>query len=284
MKKMTSFRNRFKSLKCCADDLSHFTSQEIQSYSSLINTLMRKIFAKSCYTLILFFCFNSYAQNDSIFYKTHSQIFSLSPISKKVDKVNGLVFGVGHFENSRIDKQTINGLNIEVNGAPIAGAFVGFLSIMYLPEVIKNNNVPITGENDFEKNKGLNTNLKLKINGINISTGCFFTSTSMNGLNISVGNIYDDFNGVSITGIGNISNNHNGIAIGLFNGNNNLKGMNVGVFNVTYELKGIHLGVINYVKINKGVQVGIFNRSYSKGLQVGLWNVNKKRSFPFINW
>ena len=284
MKKIILFRERFNNQKCCADDFSYYTSREIRSYSSLINVLMRKLFVKSYNALIIFFCFNSYAQNDTIFDKTHSQIFSLSPISKKVDKVNGVVFGVGHFENSRIDKQTINGINVEVNGAPIAGAFLGFISIMYLPEVIKNNNVPITGENDFEKIKGLNTNLKLKINGINISSGCFFTSTSMNGLNISLGNKFDNFNGVSITGIGNISNNHNGIAIGLFNGNNNLKGMNIGVFNLTYELKGLHLGVINYAKINKGVQVGIFNRSYSKGLQVGLWNVNNKRSFPLINW
>lgn len=284
MKKSDLFRNRIKSIKRCSEDLSIYTSKELYSYSCLINSLMRKMFVKSYLVLLLLVSVGSYAQNDSISYETHSQIFSLTPISKKVDKVNGLAFGVGHFDNKNISKQTINGLNVEVNGAPIAGAFLGFMSIMYLPEIIKNNNVPIIGEEDFEKIKGLNTNLKLKINGINISSGCFFTSTSMNGLNISVGNIYDDFNGVSITALGNISDTHNGIAIGLYNGNNNLKGLNVGVFNLTYELKGMHLGLVNYVKINKGIQIGIFNRSYSRGLQVGLWNVNNKRSFPFINW
>ena len=42
-------------------------------------------------------------------FETHSQIFSLSPISKKVDNVNGLVFGVGHYQNRHVEKQTING-------------------------------------------------------------------------------------------------------------------------------------------------------------------------------
>lgn len=45
---------------------------------------------------------------DSI--QTHTQIFSLSPISKRVEKVNGLVFGVGHYDNKFIKKQTINGV------------------------------------------------------------------------------------------------------------------------------------------------------------------------------
>ena len=36
--------------------------------------------------------------------KLKSQIFSLSPISKKVDVVNGLAFGIGHFENRNIQK------------------------------------------------------------------------------------------------------------------------------------------------------------------------------------
>ena len=284
MKKPDLFISRIKRIKRCSEDLSIYTSKELYAYSCLINSLMRKMFAKTCLVILMLVSVCSNAQNDSIFNKTHTQIFSLSPISKKVKKVNGLAFGVGHFDNKKIKNQTINGLNLEVNGAPIAGAFLGFMSIMYLPEIIKNNNIPITGENDFEKINGLNTNLNLKINGINISSGCFFTSTSMNGLNISLGNKYDDFNGVSLTVLGNISDNHNGIAIGLFNANNNLKGMNVGVFNLTYELKGVHFGVINYSKINKGIQIGLFNRSYSKGLQVGIWNVNNRRSLPFINW
>lgn len=80
-----------------------------------------------------------FSQNNVSSDSKHSQMFSLSPISKKVDKVNGLVFGVGHVENKNIDSQTINGLNIEANPAPIAGALISFIAIMHLPDVIKIN-------------------------------------------------------------------------------------------------------------------------------------------------
>jgi hypothetical protein len=147
---------------------------------------------------LVFVAFKSLGQ-DTITYKpTHSQIFSLSPISKKVDKVNGLVFGVGHVDNKNIQNQTINGLNIEANPAPAAGVLIAFITLIYLPEIIKNNS---------KKNDSLSVyvepNLKIEnwkktpyltLNGINISTGCFFTATSMNGLNISLGNKFTYFN------------------------------------------------------------------------------------------
>ena len=84
------------------------------------------------------FSISMFSQNNVSSNSKHSQIFSLSPISKKVDKVNGLVFGVGHVENKNIESQTINGLNIEANPAPIAGALISFIAIMHLPDVIKN--------------------------------------------------------------------------------------------------------------------------------------------------
>src|SRR5690606_18190943 len=48
-------------------------------------------------------------RNDSI------KIFSLSPISRRVNRVNGFALGVGHYENHRITFQKINGLNIEAS-------------------------------------------------------------------------------------------------------------------------------------------------------------------------
>lgn len=53
-------------------------------------------------------------RNDSI------KIFSLSPISKRVKKVNGFALGVGHYENQKIQLQTINGLNVEVSPLSLA--------------------------------------------------------------------------------------------------------------------------------------------------------------------
>lgn len=52
---------------------------------------------------------NNNLRNDSI------KIFSLSPISKRVNKVNDFALGVGHYENQNIKIQTINGLNIEAS-------------------------------------------------------------------------------------------------------------------------------------------------------------------------
>tara|TARA_R110000850_G_scaffold41434_1_gene106205 strand:- start:107858 stop:108286 length:429 start_codon:yes stop_codon:yes gene_type:complete len=136
----------------------------------------------------------------------------------------------------------------------------------------------------FIKIEKWNSNPNLKLNGINLTTGCFFTSSSMNGLNISLGNKFNDFNGLSLSAFGTIADNQNGVSIGLYNANNHLKGITIGVMNSSYELKGSQIGLVNYCKENKGIQIGVFNRSFSRGLQIGLWNLNNKRAFPFINW
>lgn len=218
--------------------------------------------------------------------KQHSQIFSLSPISKKVDKVNGLVLGVGHVENRHISSQVINGLNIEANPAPAVGALMGFMSLMYLPEIIKNNkksNHIRNSEEDY-KIKNMSYTPELKLNGLNISSGCFFTTTSMNGLNISAGNKFRNFNGLSVTVLGTITDHQNGLLVGIYNANNDLSGSTIGVYNQSYQLSGLHIGVFNQTRINRGLQVGVFNKSNSKGFQLGIWNVNSKRSMPFLNW
>jgi hypothetical protein len=223
---------------------------------------------------------------DTIVYKpTHSQIFSLSPISKKVDKVNGLAFGVGHVENRKVENQTINGLNLEANPAPIAGALMAFMAISYLPDIIENNakkHDSIIKHNFIIKNWNYTANLK--INGLNLSTGCFFTTTNMDGLNISLGNKFKNFNGLSITPLGTISDKINGVSIGIINANTNLKGATFGLYNQTYELTGFQFGIVNQVEKNHGIQLGVFNKSYSRGLQLGVWNKNSKHSFPFLNW
>jgi hypothetical protein len=246
---------------------------------------------KTPFLAVLSFAFGcSYAQN-SILVKNdsvvlHSQIFSLSPISKKVNEVNGLVFGIGHIENKKIEYQTINGLNIEANPAPAAGAFYAFMSLMYIDEIIKNNKTKALAKTTDEDFKIKNTSYAphLKLNGLNVSSGCFFKATTMNGLNISAGNKFNDFNGLSITVLGTIADHQNGLSVGVYNANNNLAGSTIGVYNQSYQLSGLHVGVFNQTRINKGLQIGVFNKSNSKGFQLGLWNVNNKRSMPFLNW
>lgn len=247
---------------------------------------------KTSFLVFLLFAFGIINAQDTIKIQTidsveqHSQIFSLSPISKKTDKVNGLVLGVGHVENRRISSQTINGMNIEANPAPAAGALYVFMSLMYIEEIIENhkkNSVVKTTEEDY-KIKNMNYTPELKLNGLNISSGCFFTTTSMNGLNISAGNKFNDFSGLSVTALGTIADHQNGLSVGIYNGNNDLVGASIGIYNQSYQLSGLHLGIFNQTRINRGLQIGVLNKSNSKGFQLGLWNINNKRSMPFLNW
>ena len=66
----------------------------------------------------------TWQNNFSIEKRTH--VFSVSPMSRKTEKVDGLVLGFGHVDNKLVEKQTINGLNVEVNPAPIVGGFRAF--------------------------------------------------------------------------------------------------------------------------------------------------------------
>ncbi len=220
--------------------------------------------------------------------RTH--IFSVSPMSRKTAVVDGLVLGFGHIDNKLVEKQTINGLNVEVNPAPIVGALGLFMGIMYLPESLRRGHskgtIDTLNQNkkpDF-KIPSWNKTPLLKLNGLNLSTGCFFTTTSMNGLNISFANKFENFNGLSITPLGVLADRQNGVSLGLINGTNELNGLAIGGYNQTIQLDGLQIGIVNQSIKNHGVQIGIFNRSYSKGFQIGLWNKNSKRTLPIFNW
>ena len=234
---------------------------------------------KKLFLLLLVFGFSKMVAQDTIRYATHSQIFSLSPISKRVDKVNGLVVGVGHYSNQYIDKQTINGINIEAN--PMA--LVLPLFVFHIPEIISDNKINIDKDSlqvvRVEKTKPL-----IQMNGLNISTGFFITSANVNGLSISSFNKINKMNGINITGLGMQSDVLNGFSLSPYNGTNQLNGVTIGLFNETYTLKGLQVGFYNYSATNSGIQIGVFNMSKSRGFQLGLWNINSKRSMPFINW
>jgi len=221
--------------------------------------------------------------------KEKKQVFAITPMSKRIEEVNGLAFGFGHVDNKLVAKQTINGLNVEVNPAPIVGGFMAFMYLMYLPEIIqrnhhaKANGKPRKLEHSYIV-KDFDTTTHLVINGLNISSGCFFTQTSMNGLNLSFGNKFKNFNGLSIAPLGTMADRQNGISVGLLNANNDLNGFVVGVYNQSFQLDGLQIGLVNQAVTNHGLQLGLFNRSHSKGFQIGIWNKNVKRSFPILNW
>ena len=245
---------------------------------------MKKIKIVLIFLLIIV---NSFSQ-DFLKNKLRSQLFSISPMSKKVTNVNGLAIGFGHIDNKNSIHQQINGLNLEVNPAPAVAALGGFMMLMYLPDIIKQNKkskdtVQVSKEQKY-KIENFNCTPNLKINGINISSGCFFVPTKMNGLNISTGNKFVNFNGVSLSPLGIISDNLNGLSVGIVNCNNNLKGFSLGIYNQSYKLNGIQLGIINMVNKSNGIQIGLYNKSIKKGFQLGLWNKNSKQSLPFINF
>jgi phosphate/sulfate permease len=219
-----------------------------------------------------------------------THILSVSPMSRKTEKVNGLVVGFGHVDNKLVEKQTINGINAEINPAPILGGFMAFIYLTYLPEILSEkrkttvaDTLHYTKKPDFIIPNWDKTPY-LKLNGINISSGCFFTNTSMNGINVSFANKFKNFNGLSIAPLGTMADNQNGLSMGIINANNSLKGSVIGVYNQSVELRGVQIGLVNQTMTNHGLQIGIFNRSYSKGFQIGIWNKNAKHTFPFLNW
>lgn len=230
--------------------------------------------------LVLMTCFFSivFGQKNNIF-ETHSQIFSLSPIAKRVDKVNGLVIGAGHFDSQYINKQTINGINLEANPMVIAIPFFVF----YIPEIISQNKVNID-KDSLQIIKIVKMKPLIQMNGLNISSGCFMTAANVNGISVSLFNKINTMNGINVTGFGLQSDVLNGLSVGAYNGTNQLNGATIGLFNETYNSKGLQIGFYNYSVVNSGVQIGVFNMSKSRGFQIGLWNINNKRSMPFINW
>lgn len=227
-------------------------------------------------------------QNFSKEKRTH--VFSVSPMSKKTATVDGLVLGFGHIDNKLVEKQTINGLNVELNPAPVVAAFGAFMGIMHLPEILSKKRQKTVVDTLHLRKKpdffipDIDKTPSLKLNGLNISSGCFFVNTNMNGLNISAGNKFKNFNGISIAPLGTLADRQNGISVGLVNASNDLNGLVVGAYNQSVKLDGLQIGLANQTIKNHGLQIGLFNRSYSKGFQLGIWNKNAKRTLPIFNW
>lgn len=262
-----------------------------------------KMLAKTktiCFLLVILFALKSYAQDSIQKYgrpwetgfskEKRIHIFSISPMSRKTARVDGLVLGFGHIDNKLVEKQRINGLNVEVNPAPIVAAFGAFLALTYLPETLSKKRAETVADTLYRNKKpdfsipNIDKTPALKINGVNISTGCFFVNTDMNGLNISTGNKFKTFNGLSIAPLGTLADRQNGVSVGIINASNDLNGLTVGLYNQSVQLDGLQIGLVNQSMKNHGLQIGIFNRSYSKGFQLGLWNKNSKRTLPILNW
>lgn len=171
-----------------------------------------------------------------------------------VDEINGLSLG---FWNNNLktkgsdvkDTFKINGVNINLNPAPI---FFNIYAIFYGYPF---NNYVVEDIFHFEKFEH-----EFTINGLNIEVF---------GLSLSKGQI----NGVNINGGYNVNTEINGVSIALI-------ANEVKIFN------GLNISILsNRSLIHKGVQIALINRTKKlKGVQIGIWNINEKRSLPFINW
>lgn len=199
-------------------------------------------------------------RNDSI------KIFSLSPISKRVNKVNGFALGVGHYENKNINLQTINGLNVEASPLSLA-LFTVSINVPFESFLVGINDNVISNVAFFDDC----SDTYIKINGLNISSGGFMGGAELRGVNISIISGMNKMNGFSIGGILS-TKSFSGVSIS-------------GLANVSDSGNGIQIGSSNVSRRHNGIQIGLFNSSKElRGMQFGLWNTNGKRKLPFFNW
>lgn len=199
-------------------------------------------------------------RNDSI------KIFSLSPISKRVNKVNGFALGAGHFENQNIQLQVINGLNIEAS--PISLALISFsINVPFESLFVGINDNVISNVAFFDDN----IKSYIKVNGLNVSSGGFMGGAEVRGINVSIFSGMNRMNGFSVGGILN-TKTFNGVSIS-------------GLANLSDFGNGVQIGISNVSRRHNGLQIGLFNNSKElRGVQFGLWNTNGKRKLPFFNW
>lgn len=203
---------------------------------------------------------NNNLRNDSI------KIFSLSPISKRVNKVNGFALGVGHYENKNIKLQAINGLNVEASPLSVA-LFTISINVPFESLFVGINDNVISNVAFFDDC----TDTYIRVNGLNISSGGFTGGAELRGMNISIISGMNKMNGFSVGGILN-TKSFSGVSIS-------------GLANISDYGNGIQIGTSNVSRQHKGIQIGLFNNSKDlRGMQFGLWNTNGKRKLPFFNW
>lgn len=196
-----------------------------------------------------------------------TQIFSLSPMKKTTETVNGLVLGIGHFDKNLNHIQKINGVNIDFN------PFAVFVFMFYDP---------------FRDNKSFfeEEDVILIHNGLNISAFGYLDGAVLNGVSFAMFHIGEKSNGFTIHGMYNSVYALNGFHIaGMYNSSEISNGVNISIYNKANLMKGLQVGLVNSSSEFTGLQIGLFNKTEKiKGLQIGFWNMNEKRSLPFINF
>lgn len=187
--------------------------------------------------------------------------FSTSPQKKKTrlvknvvwftpsnaTEINGLNIGLQTGMDDG-DPLVISGVNLNVDGL---SAFIGMFGIVYLFANTNVTNIPDTVYRPTVNS--MVTGLSLSIGGL-MGNDMRVRGVSINGAISSVNKMA----GLHITGTQNRTDEFSGVVI-------------TGITNRAIKGRGLQIGLLNVCKDLKGVQLG-------------LWNVNGKRSLPFINW
>jgi len=169
----------------------------------------------------------------------------------KVEEINGIALGF-HAKNNKNemfnerDSLIIRGLNLEINPFAIFALLNPQLTGPYADSI------------DFY-NEYIKKDWQVKVFGVNLSLMTTINEMEIRGLNLTgLFTVVDEIHGITISGLNNFSYKMNGISIA---------------------------GIRNRATFAKGIQIGLFNKSNDlRGFQFGLWNINGRRSLPFINW
>jgi len=207
-----------------------------------------------------------------------NRIFSFTPLPYSADNINGVAFGLGHFSfTNKIKKHKVNGLNLEIN--PVTP----LLLIFQDPDKADNDSITL-----------VHNGLQLSVGGFNggvahkgVGISVYSVGISSKGLTVTgVYNLTKQLNGVHITGLANSATTARGLLVAASNNAEDFKGIKIGLLNKSTTSAGIDIGLVNTTGMRMaGVQIGLVNIGHiHKGLQIGLWNINNKRSLPFINW
>jgi hypothetical protein len=206
---------------------------------------MEKTFKTLIFTFI-FSLINVHFMNAQIERKTRNGAWVLY---SKAKTINGLGLSITSLPDEEAYlNTTVNGINLQVDFVPF---FAG--SLMLAHALFDRDLLTRFADSSY------------------MFVHRFPTKLVTNGLNIKFLNlVYETTNGISIKFM-DIDNFNNGLSVSFIAQRQAVKGLAISVLNTDLELKGIQIGLINKSK-------------HTKGFQIGLWNVNEKRSLPFINW
>jgi hypothetical protein len=207
--------------------------------------------------LILLTSSITFGQNDSTRQKVNGKYRNFiwfTPSGAK--EINGIAIGLTAMP-IKIEKQEINGLNVEVgifNLLAVPLALGGSFIAPFKSDTLEQEVGVFVRKNIYQKDSPIEE----RINGISIS-----------GLG-HLGN--GEINGLSINGCVFSAIKVNGLSI-------------AGLMNLTYDFRGVKIGLLrNKTTKGKGLMIGLFNNCKDcRGVQLGLINRIGKRTYPLLN-